>query len=80
LNADKGTRLAQCVAVRAHLRLGLALAGKGIDTENNAKADIPASAARYDDPGLLEISLSPAMTFKGIDPGCGIEVVQGEAQ
>jgi hypothetical protein len=53
---------------------------QSIDTENNAKADIPVSAARYDDPGLLEISLSPAMTFRGIDPGCGIEIVQGEAQ
>jgi hypothetical protein len=53
-----------------------ALAGKGIDTENNAGADIPVSAARCNDPGLPEISLSPAMTFKGIEPGCGIEIVE----
>jgi hypothetical protein len=57
-----------------------ALAGKGIDTENSADADVPVSGARYNDPGLPEISLSPAMTLKGIEPGCGIEIVEGDSQ
>ena len=56
-----------------------ALAGKGIDTENSADADVPVSGARYNDPGLPEISLSPAMTLKGIEPGCGIEIVIAQA-
>jgi hypothetical protein len=54
----------------------LAMAGDGMELREDRHNDPPIVGDQFDDPDLPALSLSPAMTIHGVDPGTRPELVE----
>jgi hypothetical protein len=53
-------------------------AGKHLGLDEDEEGDVAISDRPYDDPRLPPLSLSPAMTIQGIEPGAKAEPAETE--